>query len=152
MVDLKGCNFFNLMQFSGEKTVKNTFASPFLDWRPPPPQDLRGYPFLAPLSPISFILFSFRQTFCQVIGWHTLSGFGAHRGKSWIRHCVGPLIYGLFFLWSSLNSTDIAGCTENCVSCTSDTACTTCAAGYYEETDANSVDTCLCEYLSLRYV
>ena len=38
------------------------------------------------------------------------------------------------------------------MSCTSDTACTTCAAGYYEETDANSVDTCLCEYLSLRYV
>ena len=37
------------------------------------------------------------------------------------------------------------------MSCTSDTACTTCAAGYYEETDADSVDTCLCEYLSLRY-
>ena len=85
MVDLKGCNFFNLMQFSGEKTVKNTFASPFLGWRPPT-QDLRGYPFLAPVSPISFISFSFRQTFCQVIG------FVAHRGKSWIRHCVGPLI------------------------------------------------------------
>ena len=54
-----------------------------------------------------------------------------------------------FFLWSSLSYTTIAGCTENCVSCTSDTACTTCATGYYEETDANSVDTCLCECFTL---
>ena len=38
------------------------------------------------------------------------------------------------------------------MSCTSDTACTTCAAGYYEETDANSVDSCLCECLTLHYV